>query len=247
MAYIYISDTNDPFENVATESFLYNFLLDKTDIYMFWINRQSVFMGKYQNAKAEINMKLLKSLSIPVIRRISGGGTVFHDLGNLNMSVISNECIKGKGFDIASFPISVQNVAMHQGVILERSRRGDLRYNGLKVAGSAEAMRKGRMLYHMSILFDTDLELLDNILKGDDNELSRVPSVKSNVINLKTLMPNVRDINCFIELIVQQIKSMYSDVEILRLPENASSYIKKEIDDRFSSDSWTYSDIGNKK
>lgn len=248
MAYLYISETNDPLVNIATEEYLYSQLRHFDKIYMLWINSPSVFIGKYQCPEAETDIKYTTDNNIPIIRRISGGGTVYHDLGNLNMTVIENEQRKGFGFDMSLFTRSVQSLLKKFGVQLIRSPRGDLRYNGIKVAGSAQAMKQGRMLYHLCMLFDADLSVLERVLIGDNTKFSRVDSVRSKVVNIKSLIPQIKTTEDFMNMLISEIKSYEEELGTIRLDDdNFRRYISDSIKSKFGNNSWTFSDIGIKK
>lgn len=249
MPYIYISNTNNPFVNIAIEEYLYSQAKHLDKIYMFWINSPSVFIGKYQCPEAEANIDYLKENKIPIIRRISGGGTVYHDLGNLNMSVIENEKRKGAGFDMSLFVKSIQSALKENySIDLVRSDRGDLRFNNIKVAGSAQAMKQGRMLYHLCMLFDTNLTELEKVLQGDNNKSSRVSSVRSKVVNIKSLAPSITDIGEFQNLIISQIEKEEGIFHKIVIDENEiNKYVSDLIETKFGNDSWTFSDIGMKK
>ena len=98
-AYYYISPSTDPYYNIALEDYLYRQLRPLDTIYFLWVNRPSVFMGRYQWADAELDMQYLEEKEIALLRRTSGGGTVYHDLGNLNFTAIKNDH-SGLGFDL---------------------------------------------------------------------------------------------------------------------------------------------------
>ena len=146
-AYYYISTSRDPYYNIALEDYLYRQLRSLDTIYLLWINTPSVFMGRYQHPEAELDVEYLCSEGIALLRRTSGGGTVYHDEGNLNFSVIKNG-EASVGFDLAACPQPIQSALAKQGVEVVRSPRGDLRLNDLKVGGAAEAMTRGLSLIH---------------------------------------------------------------------------------------------------
>ena len=144
-AYYHISTSRDPYYNIALEDYLYRQLRSLDTIYFLWINSPSVFMGRYQHPEAELDVEYLRARGIALLRRTSGGGTVYHDEGNLNFSLIKNG-EASKGFDLAACPLPIQTALAKKGVEVVRSPRGDLRLNGFKVGGSAEAMTRGRLL-----------------------------------------------------------------------------------------------------
>lgn len=244
-AYYYIGTSSDPFDNIALEDYLYTQRRDLDNIYFFWINRPSVFMGRYQCALAECDLDYIEAQQIPILRRSSGGGTVYHDLGNLNYTCIQND-LTGRGFDLKSFPRPIVTAMQRQGVELEISPRGDLRLEGRKVGGSAEATRSGRMLYHMSLLFDADLDQLERVLEvsSEISVRSRVPSVRSRVANLRTALPRVETIEAFRSLILEVITEQYDQCLPLTLDLEAKAYIEEIRQKRYTSPEWIHSNIG---
>lgn len=246
--YYYISESHDPFYNISLEDYLYQARRDCDRIYFFWINTPSVFMGRYQCAQAETDWVYLQAQHIPILRRSSGGGTVYHDTGNLNYTCILNSPERN-GFDLKAFPRPIINALAHEGVELTLSPRGDLRFEGLKVGGSAEATRQGRMLYHMSLLFDADLDQLERVLSVPKQEVarSRVSSVRSRVCNLSSVLPRQRTILEFRDLILEEIHRQYPELRPLELDEEeANAYIHRVREQRFANESWIHSSIGRK-
>ena len=189
--YIYISPYRDPALNAAIEEYLYLHRRDLERIYMLWVNEPSVFMGRYQCREAEVDMGYLRDNGVRLLRRISGGGTVYHDGGNLNYTVIDSAAV-GQPFDLKRYPEPIVRLAERYGLPLLVSPRGDLRLgDGRKVGGSAQAARSGRMLYHLSLLVAADLDALERALASPEElrHLSRVQSVRSVVANLCDHLP----------------------------------------------------------
>ncbi len=250
-AYYYISNSNDPFYNISLEYYLYHVRKDLSPIYFFWVNEPSIFMGRYQYPKAECDLSLLAKQGIKLLRRKSGGGTVFHDLGNLNYSCIKNAKSQSESFDLKAFPQPIIKAMARQGLDLALSSRGDLRYDGLKVGGSAEATRKGRMLYHLSLLFDADLDLLERCLSVNqgDRFTSRVASVRSKVCNIREALglDSVASVDDFCGLILKELELEYDKLECLSLPSDADEQINAFRQEIFENDTWIYSEIGKKQ
>lgn len=247
-AYYYISASQDPYYNIALEDYLYRQLRSLDTIYFLWINSPSVFMGRYQHPEAELDVEYLRSRGIALLRRTSGGGTVYHDEGNLNFSVIKNG-EASKGFDLAACPLPIQTALAKKGVEVVRSPRGDLRLNGFKVGGSAEAMTRGRLLYHICLLFDTDLDELERILTvaPDITARSRVASVRSKVTNLRPTLPEGYTIIDLQTLILYELKEVEDDLTPLVLGEEVEEYIKLKRAEHFEHPDWIHSPIGKAK
>lgn len=247
-AYYYISTSQNPYYNIALEDYLYRQLRSLEIIYLLWINRPSVFMGRYQHAEAELDVEYLQKRGVALLRRTSGGGTVYHDEGNLNFSVIKNG-EESKGFDLAACPQPIQSALAKMGVEVVRSPRGDLRLDGLKVGGSAEAMTRGRLLYHICLLFDTDLEELDRILTvaPGTKARSRVASVRSRVTNLRPTLPRGYTIADFQMLILDELRDIEEDLTPLILDDEAEEYIQRKRAEQFEHPDWIHSSIGKAK
>lgn len=208
-AYIYISPHTDPALNAAIEEYLYLQRRDLGRIYMLWVNEPSVFMGRYQSREAEVDMDYMRERGIRLMRRISGGGTVYHDAGNLNYTVIDSAEV-GQAFDLKRYPEPIVHLCQSHGLPLVISPRGDLRLtDGRKVGGSAQAARSGRMLYHLSLLISADLTALDRVLASPEElrHLSRVQSVRSVVANLCDHLPEcVGSVPSFVPALRAQIQ-----------------------------------------
>lgn len=247
-AYYYISHSHDPFYNIALEDYLYRQLTHLDCIYMLWINSPAIFMGRYQSARAETDWAYVQSLGLPILRRTSGGGTVYHDLGNICYTCIARD-LSGRGHNLSLFPQPIINALASRSVELIRSPRGDLRHQGLKVGGAAEASRSGRMLYHMSLLFDTDLNQLERVLQVPETELerSRVPSVRSHVANLRPLIAEHHGedmtIKTFETLLLEHIAQRHTALHPLTLETDATTYIHQRMQ-HFASPDWIYASIG---
>ena len=247
-AYYYISPSTDPYYNIALEDYLYRQLRPLDTIYFLWVNRPSVFMGRYQWADAELDMQYLEEKGIALLRRTSGGGTVYHDLGNLNFTAIKNDHL-GLGFDLKAFPQPVQRALARHGVAVERSPRGDLRLDGLKVGGAAEAVNRSRMLYHICLLFDADLEELERILTVDPSVTvsSRVASVRSQVTNLRPALPAGYSIADLQEDILSALAEEHEGLFPLQFNSSVEEYIRRERAEHFEHPDWIHSPIGKAK
>ncbi|HEU8383932.1 TPA: lipoate--protein ligase [Streptococcus pneumoniae] len=178
MKYI-INHSNDTAFNIALEEYAFKHLLDEDQIFLLWINKPSIIVGRHQNTIEEINRDYVRENGIEVVRRISGGGAVYHDLNNLNYTIISKED-ENKAFDFKSFSTPVINTLAQLGVKAEFTGRNDLEIDGKKFCGNAQAYINGRIMHHGCLLFDVDLSVLANALKvsKDKFESKGVKSVR---------------------------------------------------------------------
>ena len=151
----------DPYFNIASEEYLLKNFDD--EIIMLYINEPSVIVGKHQNTLAEINYTLAKQKGLSVIRRLSGGGSVFHDLGNLNFTFIKNGT-PGKLVDFKGYTQPIVDALNEIGVNAEFGGHNSLLIGGKKFSGNAEHIYKNRVMHHGTILFSTNLENLAEVL-----------------------------------------------------------------------------------
>ncbi len=179
------SESTDPYYNLALEQYVFDSLDRARGYFMLWQNANSVIVGKHQNTAAEINAAYVKENNIRVARRLSGGGAVYHDLGNLNFTFITAS--KGGGFDFAVFCKPIQKALASMGVNAEISGRNDMTIDGKKFSGNAQYIKNGRVMHHGTIMFDTDMSVLSRALNvsADKIEAKGVKSVRARVTNIK--------------------------------------------------------------
>ncbi|MBQ3235217.1 MAG: lipoate--protein ligase [Clostridia bacterium] len=177
-------DTIDPHYNLAVEEYLFNTC--EEEVFLLWQNSKTVVIGKNQNAYAEIDREVLDKNEIKLARRITGGGAVYHDEGNINYSFILPNA-KTKGIDFEYFSKPVIKALENLGVNVTLSGRNDLVLaNGKKVSGNAQHRVQDRVLHHGTLLFSSDLSALEKVLKVSDEKLisKAVKSVRARVQNL---------------------------------------------------------------
>jgi len=184
MRYIYNQST-DPAFNLAAEEWLLTRAQD--EIFMLWRNEPAVIVGRNQNTLAEIDESFIRERGIPVIRRLSGGGAVFHDLGNINFSFINNGN-PSQGLDFERFTKPIQQALQSMGVECVFSGRNDLLIEGKKFSGNAQHFHKGRILHHGTLLFASDMTDLSGALRVDPEKYrdKAVKSVRSRVTNISS-------------------------------------------------------------
>jgi len=149
---IYIESRNSsPFHNLALEQFVFDNLGLENDCFMLWQNDNSIIVGKHQNTSGEINAAFVKERNITVARRLSGGGAVYHDLGNLNFTFITG-AEKTEGIDFSVFCEPIGKALRSFGVPVEISGRNDMTVDGKKFSGNAQYIKNGRVMHHGTIL-----------------------------------------------------------------------------------------------
>jgi lipoate-protein ligase A len=202
-------ESTDPFFNLAIEEVLLK--NRKEEYFILGINDPSVIIGKHQTAHREVNTQFVTEKNIPVIRRISGGGAVFHDPGNLNFTFI-RECEAGKQVDFQRHTRPIIDFLSSLGVEARFEGKNDLKVNGLKISGNAEHVHRNKVLHHGTLLFSTSLDMLRNSLRKDTScyTTRAVQSNPSSVMNLTESLTVFRDINefrsCWMNYFLQNVR-----------------------------------------
>ena len=193
-----LNDSKDPTFNLALEEYVLKELDSDEDFILLWQNAKSVIIGRNQNTYEEINHELVKEHDVQVVRRITGGGAVYHDLGNLNFSFITKS-LKDNLNNYRKFTDPVIKVLNDLGVPAEFQGRNDIVVDGKKISGNAQAWHKNKMLHHGTILFDADLSFISNVLnvKQDKFQSKGIKSNRARVTNIKPFLSVNIDINVF--------------------------------------------------
>ncbi|MBO5995451.1 MAG: lipoate--protein ligase [Firmicutes bacterium] len=180
------SNSTDPYFNLALEEYVFNELPKDESYFMLWQNANTIVIGKYQNAMEEVNQKVVDERGIKVARRLSGGGAVYHDMGNLNFTfIVDQKDVKGLNFKIFVEP--VVETLRGFGVEAEFTGRNDIVIDGMKISGNSQYVRLNRVMHHGCIMLDSDLEKVADAL--------RVKEAKFKSKNSKSVRSRVTTIN----------------------------------------------------
>lgn len=231
------TDTTDPYHNLALEEYLFNKAEPGDCILYLWQNRHTVVIGSNQNPWLECRTSLLEADGGRLARRLSGGGAVYHDMGNLNFTFL----VRSEDYDLHR-QLSVITTACRQlGIPAECSGRNDILADGRKFSGNAFYQHHGRRYHHGTILVDANMEMMGKYLSPAPAKLQAkgVPSVRSRVINLRELCP---------ELTISRMKEVLAEAfsQVYQLPAEHLSLAdldEKEIgalEERYRSWEWVY-------
>ncbi len=231
----------DPRINLAIEEYALKHLNVEEESYLlFYINEPSIIIGKNQNTIEEINTDYVEKNGIHVVRRLSGGGAVYHDLGNLNFSFITKD--DGDSFhNFRKFTEPVVKALHKLGIQAELSGRNDLIAEGRKISGNAQFSTKGRMFSHGTLLFDSEIESVVSALKvrKDKIESKGIKSIRSRVANISEFLAEKMTTEEFRSILLEYIFDG-QDVQEYKLTEQDWENIHQLSKERYQNWDWNY-------
>ncbi|WP_462247211.1 lipoate--protein ligase family protein [Parvimonas micra] len=230
----------DIYFNLAMEEYIFE-KFKEDEVFMLWINEPSVVIGKHQNLIEELNMKYCFENNIKIARRLSGGGTVVHDFGNLNYTYITNTT-GDTALDFKEFLKPMYNALLNLKIDANISPRNDFRVEEKKICGHSQFMRKKRVLHHGCILFDSNLDNLRNALNVENKKIisKSAKSVKSSVANLKEISKIDYEISDFLEKLKNEILKTQENFEIYELTKEDILKIDKIKSEKYATKDWIY-------
>ncbi|CAG9622965.1 Lipoate-protein ligase LplJ [Sutcliffiella rhizosphaerae] len=240
MLFIDNQGITDPRINLAIEEYALKNLNIEDTYLLFYINEPSIIIGKNQNSMEEINTKYVEDNGIHVVRRLSGGGAVYHDQGNLNFSFITKD--DGESFhNFKKFTAPVIDALNSLGVRAEMSGRNDILAEGRKISGNAQFSTKGRMFSHGTLLFDSEIEHVVSALnvKKDKIESKGIKSIRSRVANIKEFLEEDLSIEQFRQLLLEAIFKS-KDIPKYELTEKDWENIHQLSKERYQNWDWNY-------
>lgn len=240
---IFIDNENitDPRINLAIEEYALKHLDPSNTYLLFYINEPSIIIGKNQNTVEEINADYVEENGIHVVRRLSGGGAVYHDLGNLNFSFLTKD--DGDSFhNFKKFTDPVVKALQKLGVPAELSGRNDILANGRKISGNAQFSTKGRMFSHGTLLFDSEIEHVVSALnvKKEKIESKGIKSIRSRVANIREFLNEPLSMEQFKEMLLSYIFDGKDEIPRYTLTEDDWKKIHEISKERYQNWDWNY-------
>ncbi len=229
----------DPYFNIALEEYLLH--NQPQDVTMLWWSEPSVIIGKHQNAFAEVNLPFVLRNNIPVIRRLSGGGTVFHAPGNLNFTFI----LEGEPGDLVNFrkhTAPVIDFLNKMGVQAHFAGKNDILTEGLKISGNAEHVHKNRVLHHGTLLYDADLDVLQEAIRVEPGRYhdKSIQSMRSRVANISDMLDAPHSFDAFGRMLEDHLTGHFGQVSPYELTGDDIRVVNKLVSEKYSQWDWNF-------
>jgi lipoate-protein ligase A len=233
------NDNADPYYNLAFEEYvLRNFKDD--DYVLIWQNDNTVVVGRHQNTLKEINRSKVEELGVNVIKRNTGGGAVYHDMGNVNFSYIT-DYDGGKEISYEKFLGPIIRALRKKGIHAVKTGRNDMEIEGRKFSGSAQTVIGGRFLHHGTLLFDSDLSVLSDVLNAPEEKIKSksIESVRARVANIKEFLREDMDVEQFKALILETFFEN-EDFREVDLTQEQKAAVRELRDAKYKTWEWIY-------
>ena len=234
------SPSNNAYFNIASEEYLLH-RFPEEDILLFYINAPSIIIGKFQNTLAEINLDYVKANNIKVVRRLSGGGAVYHDLGNLNFSFHTKASDKDFS-DFETFTKPVIQLLNKLNVPAKLEGRNDLLVDGKKFSGNAKTIKSKKMIQHGTILLNSEMSVLADALQVNPLKFvdKAVKSNRARVTNLITYLPTGTTTASFKQLFIDEIKLTDQEVEVYTFDDRDIAAINQLVEEKYGTWDWNF-------
>ncbi len=236
-----VPESNDPSFNLAVEEFAVRNLDLSKDYFFVYEDAPAVVIGKHQNPFVEINLAYCRKNQIPLYRRISGGGTVYHGPGNINFTFFTKNT-ESVYNNYRRFLEPMVKLLRDMGADVEINERNDLVIDGKKISGNAQFTSRDRLLCHGTLLFDSDLDVLRQSLRAAavDIETRATASVRSSVTNVMPHLSSRMDITQFKERLIRAVLGYFGDEKTFSLREDQMEALNKLRGEKFSTWEWNW-------
>ena len=238
MRFLRNTETN-PYYNMAFDEFCLESLKIDEPVFYLWQNQPAVIVGLNQEVNTEVNLEYLKQNDIALARRVSGGGAVYHDWGNLNYTIVGRS--EDLERDYPEYAGLMMQALRKLGVSAELSGRNDILVEGKKVSGFAKRVSKNRLMVHGTLMYDVNLDVLTQSLNPPATKLQTkgIASVRSRVTNLCEHLPEIKDIQDFKNRLEKALSNDYADEEYI-LSSSEIDDIRSLAHDKFARWDWIY-------
>lgn len=229
----------DPHYNMAFDEYCLESLPLDEPVFYLWQNKPSVIVGFNQEINTEVNLEYLNRQGISLARRVTGGGAVYHDLGNLNYTIVGRS--ENLERDYPEYADLMMKALQALGVPATLSGRNDILVEGKKVSGFAKRVCRNRLMVHGTLMYQVDVDVLTNVLNPSNSKLQSkgISSVRSRVANLCDYLPEIADIQTFRNRLEAILSNNYSDAEY-SLSEEDLENIQHLADEKFATWKWNY-------
>lgn len=241
MRFVSNKHITDPALNLALEEYILRSLPPEDDYLLFYINEPSIIIGKNQNTMEEINPRYVEENNIHVVRRLSGGGAVYHDEGNLNFSFIMSD--DGQSFhNFKKFTEPVVKALATLGVQAELTGRNDIQVGERKISGNAQFSARGRMFSHGTLLFDSEIENVVSALKANPEKYvsKATKSIRSRVANISEFLAAPITIEDFRQSVLASIFEGSEEIPFYELTEEQWADVRELAQTRYRNWDWNY-------
>lgn len=234
------SGSTDPYYNLALEEYFLSRFDRARDCFLLWQNDRAVIVGRYQNTIEEIDGPFVRERGIRVARRLSGGGAVYHDLGNLNYTFIVDDD-RAERFHFQVFAEPLLATLRQLGVRAQCTGRNDVTIDGKKISGSAQYLRDGRLLHHGCILLDCDAATLTRALRPGAGKIASksIKSVRSRVTSINEHLPTPISMERFRAALLEQVFATEKP-SVATLTQADRQEIERLRDEKYATWAWTY-------
>jgi lipoate-protein ligase A len=231
--------STDPYFNIATDEYIFKHI--EEDCFMLWRNDNAIIVGKHQNTLAEINYEYVKEKDIKIVRRLSGGGAVYHDLGNLNYSFTRT----GENYEMIDFERYTEpiiEVLKELGVYAKFEGRNDLTINGKKFSGNVEHVFRNKVLHHGTLLFSSEMKDISGALKVKPLKYKdrATKSIPNRVTNISDHLEEDITVDQFTDKVMNHITSRFENARLYEFTEEDIENIRKIRDEKYATWEWNY-------